>query len=89
MNQTKREKTGALGSTIEVYLFRGAFCLLLFGICAISIALAQRQPEGGNLDVNLANAPVVTTHAATNVTSTSATLNETVNPNGLTTSVFF
>ncbi|MFZ3376228.1 MAG: hypothetical protein WA183_11805, partial [Chthoniobacterales bacterium] len=34
-------------------------------------------------------APIVTTNAATNVTSSSATLNGTVNPNGLTTSVYF
>ena len=33
--------------------------------------------------------PTVTTTAATNVTSSSATLNGTVNPNGLTTSVYF
>jgi hypothetical protein len=49
------------------------------------------SPEGINLDVigyNLVNA-VVTTNAATNVTSSSATLNGTVNPNGLTTTVHF
>jgi uncharacterized repeat protein (TIGR03803 family) len=34
-------------------------------------------------------APIVTTNAATNVTSSSARLNGTVNPNGLTTSVYF
>jgi phosphodiesterase/alkaline phosphatase D-like protein len=33
--------------------------------------------------------PVVTTNPATNVTSSSATLNGTVNPNGLVTSVYF
>ena len=49
------------------------------------------SPEGINLDVigyDLVNA-VVTTNAATNVTSSSATLNGTVNPNGLTTAVHF
>jgi hypothetical protein len=35
------------------------------------------------------DAPLMTTTAATNVTSFSATLNGTVNPNGLTTSVYF
>jgi hypothetical protein len=49
------------------------------------------SPKGINLDVigyDLVNA-VVTTNAATNVASSSATLNGTVNPNGLTTSVHF
>ena len=49
------------------------------------------SPEGINLDVigyDLVNA-VVTTNAATNITSSSATLNGTVNPNGLTTAVHF
>jgi hypothetical protein len=49
------------------------------------------SPEGINLDVvgyDLANA-VVSTNPATNLTSSSATLNGTVNPNGLTTSVHF
>jgi hypothetical protein len=47
--------------------------------------------EGINLDVigyDLVN-PVVTTNAATNITSSSATLNGTVNPNGLITTVHF
>jgi outer membrane protein assembly factor BamB len=43
MNQSEREKTGALSSIIKVYLIRGAFYLLLFGVCAIPFALAQRQ----------------------------------------------
>ena len=49
------------------------------------------SPEGINLDVigyDLVNA-VVTTNAASNITSSSATLNGTVNPNGLTTTVHF
>jgi hypothetical protein len=49
------------------------------------------SPEGINLGVrgyDLLNA-VVTTTAATNVTSSSATLNGTVNPNGLTTAIHF
>ena len=53
--------------------------------------ISATSPEGINLDVigyDLANA-VVSTNSATNVTSSSATLNGTVNPNGLTTSVHF
>ena len=53
--------------------------------------MTAAPPEGINLDVigyDLVNA-VVTTNAATNVTSSSATLNGTVNPNGLTTAVHF
>ena len=53
--------------------------------------VAATSPEGINLDVigyDLSSMPV-TTNAATNVTSSSATLNATVNPNGLTTSVHF
>jgi len=49
------------------------------------------SPEGINLDVmgyDLVNT-VVTTTAASNITSSSATLNGTVNPNGLTTTVHF
>jgi phosphodiesterase/alkaline phosphatase D-like protein len=49
------------------------------------------SPEGINLgaiDYALVNA-VVTTNAATNITSSSATLNGTVNPNGVTTTVHF
>ena len=49
------------------------------------------SPEGINLDVigyDLVN-PVVTTNVATNITSSSATLNGTVHPNGLTTTVHF
>jgi outer membrane protein assembly factor BamB len=104
MNQSARERRrAALSSIIKVYLIRGAFYLLLFGVCAIPVALAQRQapalppsptptsPEGTNHDVigyDLVST-VVTTNPATNITSSSATLNGTVNPNGLTTSVHF
>lgn len=42
-----------------------------------------------NLDVVLAGPPTVTTFAATSVTSTSATLNGSVNPNGSDTSAWF
>ena len=50
------------------------------------------SPEGINLDVigyDLVRTPIVTTNAATNVASFSATLNGSVNPNGLTTTVHF
>jgi phosphodiesterase/alkaline phosphatase D-like protein len=53
--------------------------------------IAATSPEGIDLDVigyDLVNA-VVSTNSATNVTSSSATLNGTVNPNGRTTSVHF
>jgi len=53
--------------------------------------IAAASPEGINLDVigyNLATA-MVTTNLATNITNSSARLNGTVNPNGLTTSVHF
>jgi hypothetical protein len=53
--------------------------------------VTARSPENINLgviDYALVNA-VVTTNAATNITSSSATLNGTVNPNGLTTAVHF
>jgi hypothetical protein len=53
--------------------------------------IAGASPEGINLDVigyNLATA-MVTTNPATNITSSSATLNGTVDPNGITTSVHF
>jgi hypothetical protein len=49
------------------------------------------SPEGINLDVigyDLVNV-IVTTNAASSITSSSATLNGTVNPNGLTTMVHF
>ena len=78
-----------INPSIKANLIRAAFCLLLSGVCAIQVALAQWQPEGGNLDVVLANAQIVTTNPASNVTSSSATLNGTVNPNGLTTNVHF
>jgi phosphodiesterase/alkaline phosphatase D-like protein len=61
------------------------------GCTGQSADVAATSPEGINLDVigyNLVNAGV-TTNSATNVTSSSATLNGTVNPNGLTTSVHF
>ncbi len=56
--------------------------------------IGATSPEGINLDVigyDLAAAmpPVVTTNTATNVTSSTATLNGAVNPNGATTSVHF
>ena len=54
--------------------------------------IGATSPEGINLDVigyNLVNGPIVATDAATNVASFSATLNGTVNPNGLTTAVHF
>jgi hypothetical protein len=61
------------------------------GCTGQSSDVAATSPEGINLDVigyDLANA-IVTTNAATNVASFSATLNGSVNPNGLTTSVHF
>src|SRR5207248_4105596 len=54
--------------------------------------VAATSPEGINLDVigyDLANGPIVATSAATNVASFSATLNGTVQPNGITTNVHF
>jgi hypothetical protein len=54
--------------------------------------IAATSPEGINLDVigyDLVRTPIVTTNAATNVASFSATLNGSVNPNGLTTTVHF
>jgi hypothetical protein len=62
-----------------------------FACSGQSSDIAATSPEGINLDVigyDLVNA-VVNTNSATNVTSSSATLNGTVNPNGLTTSVHF
>jgi hypothetical protein len=53
--------------------------------------ISATSPEGINLDVigyDLGSA-VVSTNSASNVTSSSATLNGTVNPNGLTTTVHF
>jgi hypothetical protein len=53
--------------------------------------ISATSPEGINLDVigyDLGSA-AVSTNSATNVTSSSATLNGTVNPNGLSTSVHF
>jgi fibronectin type III domain protein len=53
--------------------------------------IAQTSPEGINLDVigyDLVSG-IVATGAATYITSSSATLNGTVNPNGLTTAVHF
>ncbi len=50
------------------------------------------SPEGINLDVigyDLVRTPIVTTNAATNVASFSATLHGSVNPNGLTTTIHF
>jgi hypothetical protein len=61
------------------------------GCTGQSSDIAATSPEGIDLDVigyNLVNA-VVSTNSATNVTSSSVTLNGTVNPNGLTTSVHF
>lgn len=44
VNQSETEtRRGAASSIIKVYLIRGAFYLLLFGVCAIPFALAQRQ----------------------------------------------
>jgi len=56
--------------------------------------IGATSPEGINLDVigyDLASAmpPIVTTRTATNVTSSTATLNGSVNPNGATTTVHF
>jgi hypothetical protein len=62
-----------------------------FGCAGQYSDISATSPEGINLDVigyDLANT-VVSTNSATNVTSSSATLNGTVNPNGLTTSVHF
>jgi hypothetical protein len=50
------------------------------------------SPEGINLDVigyDLVRTPIVTTNAATNVASFSATLHGSINPNGLTTTIHF
>ena len=63
-----------------------------FACTGQSSDVAATSPEGVNLDVigyDLAGTPIVTTNAATNVASSSATLNGTVNPNGLTTTVHF
>ena len=61
--------------------------------------IAATSPEGINLDVigydlvdaapHLPGPPIVATNPATNVTNFSATLNGTVNPNGLSTAVHF
>ena len=62
-----------------------------FGCTRQSSDIAATSPEGIDLDVigyDLVNA-VVSTNSATNVTSSSATLNGIVNPNGLTTNVHF
>ena len=62
-----------------------------FGCPGQSSDVTATSPEGINLDVigyDFVNA-VVTTNAATNITNSSATLNGTVNPNGLTTTVHF
>jgi hypothetical protein len=63
-----------------------------FACTGQSSDVAATSPEGINLDVigyDLANGPIVTTNGPTNVASFSATLNGTVHPNGLTTSVHF
>jgi len=62
-----------------------------FSCMGQSSDVTATSPEGINLDVmgyDLVNT-VVTTTAASNITSSSATLNGTVNPNGLTTTVHF
>jgi len=54
--------------------------------------ISATSPEGINLDVigyDLINPVAVTTNVASNITSSSATLNGAVNPNGQTTSVHF
>ena len=43
MNQSEREKTGALGAIIKIHRIRGAFYLVLLGVCAIPFALAQQS----------------------------------------------
>ena len=62
-----------------------------FGCTGQSSDVKATSPEGINLDVigyDLVNA-VVATNAATNITSSSATLNGTVDPNAITTTVHF
>ena len=62
-----------------------------FGCTGQSSDVRATSPEGINLDVvgyDLVNT-VVTTNASTNMTSSSAKLNGTVDPNGLTTTVHF
>jgi hypothetical protein len=62
-----------------------------FSCAGQSSDISATSPEGINLDVigyDLVNA-VVSTNSATNATSSSATLNGSVDPNGLTTSVHF
>jgi outer membrane protein assembly factor BamB len=44
MNQREREKTGALSAIIKIHRIRGAFYLMLLGVCAIPFALAQQSP---------------------------------------------
>src|ERR1051326_4780921 len=41
---TTREKASALNSIVSTYLLRGGFYLLIFGVCATALGLAQRQP---------------------------------------------
>jgi hypothetical protein len=63
-----------------------------FGCRGQSSDVTATSPEGVNLDVigyDLVRTPIVTTNAATNVASFSATLNGSVNPNGLTTTIHF
>src|SRR5260370_27327973 len=63
-----------------------------FGCRGHSSDVTATSPEGVNLDVigyDLVRTPIVTTNAATNVASFSATLNGSVNPNGLTTTIHF
>jgi hypothetical protein len=63
-----------------------------FGCRGQSSDITATSPEGVNLDVigyDLVRTPIVTTNAATNVASFLATLNGSVNPNGLTTAVHF
>ena len=67
------------------------------GTLAFSIASGTASDLAGNLapsgalctTVTVQNAPVVTTEAATAITLTSATLNATINPNGLATTAAF
>jgi hypothetical protein len=45
MNHNRRKRTKVvLSSILSPYILRSGFCLLLFGICAVPFALAQRRP---------------------------------------------
>lgn len=62
----------------------------LYNLSSTNIDAPDSVNSGNNSNVNFGGRPInITTNPATNVTAVSATLNATVNPNGLSTIVYF